>query len=182
MIYQFYKFLRCLTDKYIGVNMPIPALYHWGHIERSFFSGLCYRLQNTIGSDIGEDISLIKTELEWYDLSECFKGNPIVINGCFKFGLKEIAGRLSDLGLIDSSWQNSGSSCLNGNIAMIMAQKAYQTSKQTGIPIFQSPTMKEIMEYNKIDCVVIHEIIDLVQKKAISEGLMEIENISDDKK
>lgn len=176
IIYQFYKFLRDLTDKYVGIGMPIPQLYHWGHIERSFFTGLCSKLEKSIGSDIEPDIDLMKTELQWFDLSECFKNNPIVINGCFKFGLKEIAGRLSELGLIQSSWQFSNSSCSNGNMAMIMAQKAYQMSKQMGTPIVQNPIMKEIMEYNKIDCMVIHEIIDFIKKKAIDDGLMDIDN------
>ncbi|XWV26043.1 hypothetical protein QJ857_gp1037 [Tupanvirus soda lake] len=166
IIYQFYKFLRELTDKHLGKNIPIPPLYHWGHIERSFFSGLCTRLEKTIGNDIEDDLELVRTKLVWYDLSEIFKNNPIVINGCFKFGLKEVAGRLSELGLINSNWKNSDSTCADGNTAMVMAQKAYQSSKQNGICITQSPVMMEIMEYNKIDCVVIHEIVELMLKKA----------------
>jgi hypothetical protein len=180
MIYQFYKFLRELTDKYLGKKITIPSLYHWGHIERSFFANLCSRLTKSIGSDIMEDIELMKTELDWYDLSESFKGNPIVINGCFKFGLKEVAGRLSELGLIESNWRNNNSTCSNGSTAMVMAQKAYITSKQTGICITQSSVMKEIMQYNKIDCIVIHEIVDLLKKKAVLDGLIKLDNPSDD--
>lgn len=175
IIYQFYKFLREITDKHVGKNMPIPPLYHWGHIERSFFTNLCIKLKNIIGEDIDDDIELMNTELSWYDLSECFKCNPIVINGCFKFGLKEIAGRLSELGLIQSNWNNS---YCNGNTAMIMAYRAYQTSKQTGINITKNYIINEIMEYNKIDCIVIHEIVDLLQKKAISINLLKEPGIS----
>jgi len=178
MIYQFYKFLRSLTNEHLGKHIPIPSLYHWGHIERSFFEGLCAKLTKNIGPDIKSDIELMNKELDWFDLSECFKSNPIVINGCFKFGLKEIAGRLSELGLIKSKW-NSNSLCTNGNTAMIMAQKVYQTSAQKNVPIIQNPNMKEIMEYNKIDCIVIHEIIDFMQSKALANGLMEIEKDDD---
>ena len=164
MIYQFYRFLKDITDTYIGKGKPIPSLYHWGHIERSFFDGLCNRLVSNIGNDIVDDIALMKKELDWFDLSECFKNNPIVINGCFKFGLKEVATRLSGLGLIKSSWNNS--ECTNGNTAMVMAQRAYQMSKQTGTPIVQNCLMKEIIDYNKIDCIVVQEIIDLMREKA----------------
>ena len=164
IIYQFYKFLRQITDKYLGKNEPIPSLYHWGHIERSFFQGLCDKLVNKIGTDIRDDIALMKKELDWFDLSECFKNNPIVINGCFKFGLKEVAGRLSELGLIKSSWNSKD--CTNGNTAMVMAQKAYQLSKQTGEPIIKNNMIRQIMDYNKIDCIVVQEIIDLIRIKA----------------
>lgn len=172
IIYQFYKFLRELTDKYLGSDANIPLLYHWGHIERSFFTGLCDRLNKKIGVDVHNDIKLMKTDLEWYDLCESFKNNPIVINGCFKFGLKEIAGRMSELGLIESKWENTGSSCSNGNTAMVMAHKAYQISKESNTLIVESAIMKEIMAYNRIDCIVIHEIINFMRKKATADGLI----------
>ncbi len=161
IIYQFYKFLRKITDEYVGPNEPIPELYHWGHIERSFFSGLCERLQKAIGTDINNDLSLMKNELKWCDMADSLKNNHIVINGCFKFGLKEVAGRLSELGLIKSRWNNQ-SACSNGNTAMIIAYRAYQQAKQLNKPITAIPIMREIMDYNKIDCLVIHEIIDLL--------------------
>ena len=113
----------------------------------------------------------MKKDLDWFDLSECFKNNPIVINGCFKFGLKEVAGRLSELGLIKSSW-NSSVDCTNGNTAMVMAQKAYDECKNQNKPIVQNNSIKEIMDYNKIDCIVIHEIIDLMKDKAQSIGFI----------
>lgn len=164
MIYQFYHFLRDLTDKTIGPEMEIPPLYHWGHIERSFFSGLCDRLIKKIGSDIQNDIRSVR-QLKWIDMADCFKNNPIVINGCFKFGLKEVAGRLHELGLIKSIWRKNNP-CNNGNSAMIMAYKAYQSAITTNTPINKVAIMTDIMEYNRIDCVVIHEIIDLLRRKS----------------
>lgn len=172
IIYQFYQYLRKLTDKHLGKHMPIPSLYHWGHIERSFFSGLCERLHETIGVDIKNDIKLMQTKLDWYDVSECFKNNPIVINGCFRFGLKEVVNRLSELELIHSNWQNNNKICNSGNTAMIMAYNAYQTAKETGSSIIENPVIDEIRNYNKIDCIVIHEIIDLLRRKAMDNGLM----------
>ncbi|MEM0354024.1 MAG: hypothetical protein QXW79_00445 [Thermoplasmata archaeon] len=168
MIYQFYKFLREITDMHLGKHVAIPPLYHWGQNEKSFFNKICDQLISKFGSNIWEDIEMIRSELEWYDLLECFRKNPIVINGCFNFGLKEVAKRLMDLGVIPQMWKND-SSCTNGNTAMIMAQKAYHMSNK--IPIIQNPVMKEIMEYNKADCMVIHEIIDVVQKKITGDKI-----------
>ena len=165
LIYQFYCFVKKLSEDNLGTNVPIPPLYHWGNIEKSYFSKLCTRLEKILGNDVLSDINLMRNNLTWYDLLECFKKNPIVINGCFKFGLKEIAGRLSELGLIKSNWNNNNSSCAGGATAMVMAYNAYQTSKKTGIPIVRNPLIKEIMEYNKIDCVVLHEIINFLKEK-----------------
>lgn len=170
IIYQFYQFLRDLTDEHIGKDAPIPPLYHWGHIERTFFSGLCDRLEEDIGIDIYKDIDLMYTKLDWYDMCECFKNNPIVINGCFTFGLKEIANKLVEYDLIRSNWSDNNSSCSNGNIAMIMAYKSYVSCKKNGVPINQDSTMKEIRDYNKIDCIVIHEIVDLLREKIILDN------------
>lgn len=163
MIYQFYQFIRSLTDAHLGSDQPIPPLYHWGHIERTFFSGLCTRLVRKIGNDIENDIKLFEDKLDWYDLSECFKGNPIVINGCYKFGLKEVSKRLRDIGLIKTTWPSGP--CHDGNTAMIMANKAYEVSKAANIPVNQVSLMKKIIEYNKVDCLVIHEIIDVMRMK-----------------
>jgi len=158
-----------LTTINLGKKHPIPPLYHWGHYECSFFRSQCLDLKRKIGPKISKLIETYQSQLTWIDLSECFRKNPIVINGCFKFGLKEIACRLHELGLIKSTWKQQ--SCVNGMSAMIMAYKAYQQSTKTGISVSQNPVMKEIMDYNKIDCVVIHEIIELLQtKKQVSNN------------
>lgn len=162
MMLKFYTFVRNLTDQYLGTHSDIPFLYHWGHIERTFFSSLCEKLQTLYPRNVKKDITLMQTGLKWFDLLECFKENPIVVNGCFKFGLKEIAKRLADLGLINSTWD---SSCVDGTTAMIMAHKSYQISKEENIPVDQTPLMNEIINYNKIDCEIIHEIIDIIKKK-----------------
>lgn len=173
LIHQFYCFLRELTNKHLGKGTRIPDLYHWGNIERTYFSKLCLRLEKSFGKDVLADIKLMKSELSWYDLLECFKKNPIVINGCFKFGLKEVAGRLSELGLIRSNWKSDNSSCNGGATAMLMAHNAYQTARKTGIPIIKNPSIREIMEYNKIDCIVLHEIVNFLKQKIDSDASLE---------
>ncbi len=163
LIIHFYHFLRTITNNSLGKKCKIPVLYHWGHMEKTYFSTLCNYLKKKY-MDRFDDINNIEKNLEWYDLLECFKCNPIVINGCFKFGLKEIVYRLSDLKLINTKWTIK-SECSDGNTAMILAYKSYKQSESENIPITKISAMHDIMEYNKIDCIVIHEIIDLIRKK-----------------
>lgn len=173
MIKNFYYFLREITDIHLGTSCPIPSLYHWGHAEKSLFYALSQKLQNLFPKVLHE-IKLIEENLDWYDLSQCFRNNPIVINGCFKFGLKEIANRLHELGLIKANWNSN--SCSNGASAMVMAEEIYRNLKIDNLSVEENKKMNEIISYNKIDCTVIHEIIQLLQKKVAADGLIEPPN------
>lgn len=149
LIEDFYEYLRELTDEHLGEDSDIPNLYHWGHFERTFFDSLCERLDH-------DSAWLISQELHWYDLLDAFRGNPIVVNGCFKFGLKEIAGRLHELGLISTSW-DPDNPCRNGNMAMMLAYRYYQSKKRS------KTLMRHIAEYNEVDCKVLAEIVSLLR-------------------
>lgn len=166
IIRQLYHYLREITDKFLGKEKQIPPLYHWGHIENSYFLSLCNKLEKYIDSLCQKDLLQIKQKLRWFNLLDYFKSNPIVINGCFGFGLKEISTRLAELGLIKTNWSQI-SQCKNGNSAMVMAHLSYQMIRNDNISIIDIPFMKEIIEYNKIDCMVIQEIIDLLKIKFI---------------
>ena len=171
LIIQVYKFLRNLTDKFVGSKEEIPLLYHWGQIEQAVFASTCKKIKQISGSDTRKEIKLINRKLNFYDLSNCFQKNPIVINGCFKFGIKEIAKKLFNLNLIKTTWQKNNI-CSHGNAAMILAYKAYKESEKTNMPIIKIPVIKDIMAYNKIDCLVLHDIVDLLVKKAEKQGLL----------
>lgn len=162
LIRQFCNFLRQITDEYCGIGSKIPILYHWGHIERSFFTNLSNKLMRIVDNDIRPEINNFLTMLEWYDLCEAFKVNKIVINGCFKYGLKEIAHRLYELNLISTYWSYS---CPNANSAMLLAYQSYKNASLYGYSIYQCTNMHKIMQYNKTDCLVIHDIINVLQNK-----------------
>lgn len=165
IIKQFYNYMKAITIRFCGKKSAIPPLYHWGSIERTFFNRVCNDLQTIIDLDSVERDNLIDTSenIKWYDMSTAFKSNPIVINGCYKFGLKEISNRLYELNLIKTTWPKNG--CLNGNTAMILAQRMYSNSKRSNTSIRDNQVLYDITEYNKCDCNVIHEIIDLLRSK-----------------
>jgi len=162
LIIQFYDFLRKITTKYLGRSESIPALTHWGHIERTHFRKICQTSSTdlSISKSLRTKVKLISGRIEFDDLAESFKRNPIVLNGCFKFGLKEIAKRMHELGLIRSSW-DSHNPCSNGNSAMFLAHQAYRRKSK----LLSDPHVKNIIEYNRIDCQVLHEIVDVLLQK-----------------
>jgi hypothetical protein len=171
LVWQFYKFVRELTDQHLGSKSDIPSLYHWGHAEQTSFTELCSKIRRVIGPDVNHDLDIAEYGLNFYDLSECFKRNPIVINGCFKFGLKEISKRLYELKLIKTTW-GKDNICAHGNTAMVLSHKAYKQSEKTGVPIIDIPIIKNIMTYNRTDCFVIHDILDVLIKKAYEQKLI----------
>jgi len=179
LITQFYDFVRSITDKYLGPDEPIPLLYHWGHIERTLFAKVCKKINKVVshGSDrplmngrsVKKVVNKITQGLNFYDLSACFQRNPIVLNGCFKFGIKEIVKRLHSLGLVKTSWDRQNP-CHNGNTAMILAHNAYKESAAKSTPVIKNPNIRNIIAYNQTDCTVIHEIIDLLIRKVSQSG------------
>ena len=103
--------------------------------------------------------SMLEDELEdgWYDLSDLFREEPIVVRGCFGFGLKNIAKNMRKYNLINTS---ISSSCDNGGKAMIQALRAYETDNEPA----KSEIMKDIEVYNRFDCDVLMEILDYLRK------------------
>jgi len=170
LIYQFYSFIKEIIDNNVKEGDLIPPLCHYGHFEKSLFNTLCAKLKREIGIDVHADLDKIRGYIEWFDLAKYMKNNHFVVNGCYKFGLKELAGQLGNLGLIKTKWPKSNNSQIKpdkGITAMIMAYNAYH---EVGIQINQNPIMQSIMEYNKVDCLVIHEIMDIIGQKIMKEN------------
>lgn len=154
MVKRFYKEISKV------IKQERPLLYHWGHAEKSLFNAL-EKLQ--LSEKHLKEIHQMKNNLNWYDLSEDFKRNPIVINGCFGFGLKEISMRLFELGLIGHSWDEKNI-CKNGNTAMVLANNIYQNLGKNE-SIEDNNDMKNIIEYNKTDCITLQDIVSLLKRK-----------------
>ena len=91
----------------------------------------------------------------WSDMGHIFKKEPIVIKGCFKFGLKAIANAMKNNGLINTEMD---SVCNSGMNAMITAYKYYSENNP------DSHVMKDIEKYNKFDCQVLYDIITYLRK------------------
>ena len=98
-------------------------------------------------------------KFEWLDLCEVFKTEPIVVKGCFKFGLKEVAGAMRNHGMITSSLD---SECKSGMMAAVRAWEAYQTSYGSN-----SRVMLDIAKYNEFDCKVLWEMLRYLRNNLV---------------
>jgi len=127
-----------------------PRANYW-HAEKRFWTAAENRQFERTGVD-KDRISDDWLAVEWCDMYHLFRSEPIVIRGCFKFGLKNIAKAMRKHGMIRAS---IGSSCNSGMMAMVKAWKCYQTSSQPAT----SDIMLDIATYNEFDCKVLWEIL-----------------------
>ena len=80
-------------------------MYHWGNAEKVYLKYMKHKYPD-----------LQFPEIELIDLCVYFKKEPIVIQGCFGYGLKEIVKYLYNHKLIDHCWEDD----LNGLDAMYL--------------------------------------------------------------
>lgn len=106
--------------------------------------------------DVAEKYS-IPNFTEWYDLLEYFRGNEIVLNGAFGYGLKEVCRALRKYNKISSNWEDD---CKSGLFAMEMFGKLMR-SGLTVEELNNHVDVKHISKYNEIDCKVLMEIMKL---------------------
>jgi hypothetical protein len=96
-------------------------------------------------------------ELAWFDLwDRVFKAEPIVLRGALSFGLKAVAKTAYGHGLIETSW---GESKVDGLGAMVGAWWCDTEAATQGVSMRDLDLMKEIEEYNEVDCKVMMELL-----------------------
>ena len=147
---EFFEFMK-------GMNFPKMWFWHaeerfWDAAERRQFELDFHDLETR--EHISDDWKLLG---DWVDLADIFRAEPIVVKGCFGFGLKHIADGFRSHGLIKARIE---SECDSGNVAMIKALEAYEKSSDPP----NSPVMKDIELYNKFDCEVLHDILSYLRK------------------
>lgn len=136
-----------------------PQMYYW-HAENKFWnSAQCRQFDiahDELDTEKKDHISDIWKIEKWADLSSLFRAEPIVLKGCFNFGLKNIASAMRENHMISASID---SDCKSGMMAMVNAWNCY---KDCDNPI-QSNVMKDIEKYNQFDCKVLWEIINYLR-------------------
>lgn len=114
-------------------------LYYWSSFEKS--------LMDKKGN--------INLDIIYIDLLLLFRDPlyPITIKGAYNYSLKSIANALYDNKLLNKIWNTEST---NGLEAMNMAVEYYKTGEENLI--------KDIYEYNKIDCKIMYDIICCLKK------------------
>jgi hypothetical protein len=122
-------------------------LFHWGQHERNVFSRAIRR-----HGDIWEMPNFV-------DFCKIMTDEPILIRGTYDFGLKTVAKSMYKHNMIKTIW---GDDLHDGVSAMFLGWKEY---KKNTPDVRQSQIMQKIIEYNKIDCQTMYEIIDYLRHK-----------------
>ena len=119
---------------------------HWTKAEE-----ISYRKLRLRALSVGINLPL----MEYLDLYDLFRSEPITINGSLNFSLKSMAKAMKKHKLIKTSWDSSNP-CSNGLNAMLLAHKVY---KDENIVDENNVIMNNIIHYNEIDCKVLWEMI-----------------------
>jgi hypothetical protein len=124
-------------------------IYHWGHAEYNYFQ----YIHKTYPK-----IDFPKYQL--INVLDHFRMEPIIVQGVFKFGLKSVGKALYKHGLIQTTWDEND----NGLDAMIQFKELCQNHDRR-IPLKRYLEIQDIINYNRIDCQVLYEIVELLRDK-----------------
>ena len=145
------EFMNFLNDR------GCPKIHYW-HAEKRFWNSAenrqyeyACKLEDEKRKKNISECWQIKT---WNDLYYLFRSEPIIIKGCFNFGLKNIANAMRAHRMITSKLD---SDCTSGMTAMIKAWQSYQNLDMN------NKIMIDIEKYNEFDCNVLYQIINYLR-------------------
>lgn len=136
-----------------------PPLYYW-HAEKQIWSHSEEAQAETRNFPLKVHIADNWELGNWVDLSQIFKQEPIVIKGCFNYGLKSIVKSMYFHGLITTRLE---SECDSGLSAMVRAWRCYQRYNNPS----DAPVMRDIERYNIFDCQALHDILWYLRREHI---------------
>ena len=145
-ITEWTDYMHNMNNAY-GETDKQPFIYHWGHAESSLYNSFKTRHQ------------IADNNLNFIDLCKIFKTENIFGESVSSYGLKEIATLMYNNNMITSKWTNN----VNGMTSMIYAWNGDKLAKSTGVKLKTIDCIKEIIEYNYIDCKVVAEILSFLR-------------------
>lgn len=130
------------------LKTDIIKVYHWGNAEKVYID---YMKQKYNDLKFPQFIMI--------DLLSYFKNEPITIQGCFGYGLKEIVKQLYNHNLIKNQWTDD----TDGLEAMMQFIKKSPLAESKNIPLKRYTEIKNIIYYNYMDCRVIVDILEMLK-------------------
>ena len=117
----------------------IGNIYCWSNAENNFMN--MYNRMNPNN----------KIEIIFHDLKNTIKENNILIkDNIYGFSIKSVSKYMKLHKLVDISYEDSG--CSAGDMSIISALEYYENGNKT--------KFNELIEYNKIDCILMYEILN----------------------
>ena len=127
-----------------------PTVYHWGHAEPSF-------LKHSLSLHHG----IKKPFIHFIDICQIFRNDGLVVRNTWSFGLKEIAKAMYYFGYIETKWEED----MDGLQAMVYVWDLIENINENKLSCLgDSPIISNIIEYNRVDCIVLWEIIHYLRK------------------
>lgn len=136
-------------------NRKTPLMIHWSSAEYNWWDKVSYKYD-------------LYDNFDWADLCKIFTDEPIVVKGSKRFKLKSIAKSMHSHKMIKTTWKTNSDVC-DGLEAMKVAKDIYNTFD----PI-SHPKMKEIVDYNEVDVIVLREILDYIRNKYYGKEKKEV--------
>ena len=133
-----------------------PRIFHWSHAEPTVLDNAysSARARHQGNADW--------PELSWYDLlAKVMREEPVVVRGALGFGLKEVANAFHSHSLIQTNWADSP---VDGLGAMVGAWNCDDEVQKKGLQMSEIALMKEIAQYNEVDCKVMMEIVEYLRE------------------
>jgi hypothetical protein len=139
-----------------GITLDEARIYHWSPAETSTLTS-AYNAARVRHRDNAWP------ELPWFDLlANVVKAAPMTVTGAFNFGLKSIAKSMAAQGLPVTKW---GDGPTDGLGAMVAAWRVDEAVVKTGGKLFDDPLMREVADYNRVDCQVMAEILQWLRER-----------------
>jgi hypothetical protein len=146
----------------LGPFVEKPIVFHWSPAEDSSFAKSYQAATKRLGGDWPEP--------NWFDfLGRVVKAEPVVVKGAFGFGIKAIGKALHKMGTLATDWSDGPADGLG---AMVGSWWCYEQAAISGGSVFDVPLpepnearklMKEVVDYNEVDCKVMMQCIDYLR-------------------
>lgn len=131
-------------------NNGFIKLYSWGYAENNYINYMKTKYPDIVWPKI---IIL--------DILEFFRKEPIILKDCFNFSLKTIAKKMKEYNFIKTGWEETDDAL----DAMVRFKQILNYNMGKNVPIKRYVEIGEIVNYNKVDCVVLAEIIQFLREK-----------------
>jgi len=149
------EYMIRLSNKHNVLLKDVP-IYHWSPAEKTFYKAAANK----------HDLQNIES-FNWIDMFQMFKREPITLKNAWAFGLKNIAKVLFDKGEIKTTWSVEDAS--DGQDAMVRVIKCNEKAILKNVPLKRFEEMHQIITYNYVDCQVLYEILECLQRFKIEK-------------
>ncbi len=142
----FTDFWEYVNEKQTLSNKTNQQFYHWTKAEPIQYNKWAEKF--------------LLPNKSFVDLYDIFKSEPIVVKGALNFSLKSIAKAMYTNKMIKTTWVES--SCLSGLDALYWALQLYKNNNKLNTEL--QHIMNDVIQYNKVDCQVLFEILNYLRK------------------